>query len=166
MEKLKLDQGGVFGLDGFIYFANPVGHLLKLERVNNRSQGEVTKDTDLNAGEKVGPAVKNPVAIQPGGLDYAYVFVVDSEKRVLQFKKEGGSFIQQFQSAPTGQEFDNLKDLILDIPNNKLYLVGEQKVFVFKIPPEYIGPLEGVAAPTFTAPPPTPSFRPTPTITP
>jgi hypothetical protein len=110
--------------------------------------------------------------LQVGTLEYPYVFVVDGEKRVLQFQKEGGGFIQQFQATPNGKEFDNLHDVAVDITNKKLYLIGEQKVYVFTLKAETPGPVINATvsgpvgspspAPVSTgnAPKPTPTFTP------
>ncbi len=141
VDSLKLDKTSAFAIDGSIYTLSKEGRFLQLARPNGKPKGEVVADIDLNAGEKVGPAINNPLSMQVGTLEYPFVFVVDSEKRVLQFQKETGNFIQQFRATPNGKEFDNLRDVAIDTLNNKLYLIGEQKVYVFRLPAETAGPV-------------------------
>jgi len=172
-DSLKLDQSAAFSIDGTIYTLGKDGRLVQLSRPNGKPKGEKQAEYDLNMGERVGPAVINPTVLQVGGLEYPFAFVVDKEKRVLQFQKEGGGFVQQFQATLNGKEFDNLRDVAIDEPNKKLYLIGEQKVYVFRLPADTAGPVFNatVAGPTAasnansnavvnTGPKPTPTFRP------
>jgi serine/threonine protein phosphatase PrpC len=166
VDNLKLDQASAFAIDGNIYTLSKEGRLLQLGRPAGKPKGEAQTDTDLNSGDKVGPVLNNPLSLKVGELEYPYIFVVDNEKRILQFQKEGGNFIQQFQAAPTGKEFDTLRDVAIDATNNKLYAIGEQKVYVFRLPANTAGPVINATvsgpATTTTAPVPSPSASPKP----
>ncbi|MEI6043173.1 MAG: hypothetical protein WCS37_02160, partial [Chloroflexota bacterium] len=164
---LKLDQISAMSIDGTIFTISKEGRMLQLARPSGKPKGEVQADYDLNAGERVGPPLNSPRTLQVGALDYPYAFVADGEKRVLQFQKEGGGFVQQFRSLPNGKEFDNLCDVAMDTFNKKLYLIGEQKVYVFHLPTETVGPVisatisGGLVTPVANlSPKPTPTFNP------
>ncbi len=171
-DNLKLEQAGALAIDGNIFTVSKEGHLIQLARPNGKPKGEIQADYELNVNDVVGPTIKNPSALQVGPLDYGYAFIVDAEKRVLQFQKEGGGFIQQFMAAPTGKEFDNLRDVAVDSINKKLYIIGEQKVYVFRLPETTAGPVinatvTGPVTPgTTLAPQTSPSPKPSPTFRP
>lgn len=130
---LNLDQAGGFAIDGTVYALNKNGKLSQMQRPVGKPKGEVVKEFDISKDPHLGPAFNGPYLLNPGSLDYPYLFVLDGENRVLQFNKASGAFIQQFQSAEGNKEFTGLKDVAVDEANKKIYLVGPQKVYVFNL---------------------------------
>ncbi len=143
VESLNLDSSAGFSIDGTIYTLSPEGKIVQLARPGGKDKGAVVQQFDLKAGNLLGPPLSQPVALNVGSLEFPFFFVVDAEKRVLQFNKANGSFVQQFQAAPGRKEFDNVQDVIVDETNQRLYLVGLQKVQVMSLP---VGP-GGTATP-------------------
>ncbi len=131
---LGLDTAAGLSIDGTIYVLTKDGKALQLARPNGKTKGEVIQQFDLKAGDRLGPALSSPASLNVGSLDFPYFFVLDSEKRVMQFRKEDGAFVQQFQAATGRNEFDNLQDVAIDEVNKKLYIIGLQKVYVFNLP--------------------------------
>jgi serine/threonine protein phosphatase PrpC len=131
---LSLDSATGFSIDGTIYALSNDGKLYQLARPNGKNKGEVVQQFDLKQGDKLGPPLNNPTVLNVGSLDFPYYFVLDGEKRVMQFRKQDGGFVQQFQAATGHNEFDNLQDVGIDETNKKLYIVGLQKVYVFNLP--------------------------------
>lgn len=131
---LALDKANGLWIDGTIYALDGKGKILQLARPSGKDKGEVIQQYEPNAADKLGPPLSAPVAINAGSLDFPHLFVLDSEKRVMQFSKADGAFIQQFQAIAGRKEFDNLQDVVIDETNKKLYIVGLQKVHVFNLP--------------------------------
>jgi hypothetical protein len=130
---LNLDKAGGFAIDGLVYALSKEGKLSQMARPTGKNKGEVVKEYDISKDPHLGPALNSPYLLNVGSLDFPYIFVLDAEKRVLQFNKADGAFIQQFQSAEGNKEFEGLKDVAVDEANKKVYLVGPQKVYVFNL---------------------------------
>ncbi len=128
----QLDKTASLAIDGNIYALSPNGMLFQMARPNGKNKGEIISQFDLSNGGKLGPALNNVSNLYIGTLESPYIFVTDGEKRVLQFEKSTGAFIQQFKSD--GKEFDSIRDLLVDEPNQKLYLISDQRIYVFRIP--------------------------------
>jgi hypothetical protein len=103
-----------------------------MERPNGKNKGEITNQIDLNSGGLVSPALNSPYLMQIGSFDYPYLFVIDAEKRILQYQKSNGAFVQQIRAE--NKEFDSIKDLLVDEANQKLYVVTDQKIYIFRVP--------------------------------
>ena len=128
----QLDKSASLAIDGNIYALSPNGMLFQMARPNGKNKGEIIGQFDLSNAGKVGPAINNLTNLYIGTLDSPYIFVTDGEKRVLQFEKSTGAFIQQFKSD--GKEFDSIRDLLVDEPNQKLYVISDQRIYVSRIP--------------------------------
>jgi serine/threonine protein phosphatase PrpC len=155
-QSAQMDRAVSMEIDGRIFGLLPNGTFLQMERPNGKNQGEITVQFDLNKNEQTGPVLNSAALMRIGSINYPYFFVVDTEKRILQFDKTNGNLVQQFRSE--GKEFDNIRDLLLDEPNQKLYVITDQKILVFRIP---------AAAPVSGAPVTgTPATRTTPVVSP
>ncbi len=143
----NLDTAAGFSIDGTIYTLGKDGKVLQLARPNGKNKGEVIQQFDLKQGDLLGPPLSGPVLLNVGTLDFPYFFVLDGEKRVLQFRKEDGEFVQQYQVSTGRNEFDSLQDLALDTSNKKLYLVGLQKIYAFNLTETGSSPSSPAATP-------------------
>ncbi|MBN9388755.1 MAG: hypothetical protein J0I20_11935 [Chloroflexi bacterium] len=130
---LNLDKAGGFAIDGTVFALNSAGHVYQMARPNGNPKGEVVREYDLTKDARLGPPLNNPYLLYVGSLDYPFIFVLDSENRVLQFGKSNGAYIQQFQSAEGNTEFTGVKDLAVDEANKKVYLISAQKVYVYNL---------------------------------
>ncbi len=131
--QLNLSNAAGLSIDGTVYTLTKDGKLVQLARPTGKDKGEILQQFDLKASDRLGPPLSSPADLNVGSLDYPYAFVLDSEKRLMQFSKTDGSFIQQFQAATDHKEFDNLQDVTIDEANKKIYLIGLQKVYIFSL---------------------------------
>ena len=131
--QLGLDTAAGFSIDGTVYTLSKDGKLTQLARPGGKDKGAVLQQYDLKAGDRLGPPLSAPAVLNVGSLDFPYAFVLDAEKRLMQFSKADGSFVQQYQAAADHREFDNLQDVAIDETGKKIYLVGLQKVYVFAL---------------------------------
>lgn len=130
---LNLDNATGFSIDGTIYALSKEAKILQMARPSGKDKGELIQEFDPKATNSLFPPLSSPTALNVGSLDFPQIFVLDSEKRVVQFRKEDGAFIQQFQAAIDHKEFDNLQDIMIDEAAKKVYIVGLQKVHVFAL---------------------------------
>ncbi|HEX2911444.1 MAG TPA: hypothetical protein VH186_11585 [Chloroflexia bacterium] len=130
---LDLDNAQGFSIDGTIYVTGKDNKVYQLARPNGKDKGEVIKQFDVASNDRLNPALTSPAVLNAGSLNFPYFFIIDSQKRILQFSKADGSLVQQFQASPTGNEFDTLQDIVIDETNKKLFAVSAQKVYVFNL---------------------------------
>ena len=131
--QLDLDNAAGFSIDGTIYALTKDGKLVQLARKSGGDKGTIAQQFDLKASDRLGPPLSSPAVLNVGSLEFPYAFVIDSEKRLMQFSKADGSFVQQYEAAPNHTEFDNLQDVAIDENSRKIYIVGPQKVYVFSL---------------------------------
>jgi serine/threonine protein phosphatase PrpC len=139
LDNAQVDNAGLtkataLAIDGRIYSLNAEGFFTVMARPDGKTKGEVLNQYNLNANNLVNPPLKNPTKLIVGTLDNPYIYVIDGQKRVLQFQKSNGQFIQQFKTATSGKEFDNISDIYLDEVNKKLFVVSDARIYVFRIP--------------------------------
>jgi hypothetical protein len=132
VQTANLDRAVTLEVDGRIFGLSSEGVLYQMERPNGKNKGEITNQIDLNSGGLVSPALNSPYLMQIGSFDYPYLFVIDAEKRILQYQKSNGAFVQQIRAE--NKEFDSIKDLLVDEANQKLYVVTDQKIYIFRVP--------------------------------
>jgi serine/threonine protein phosphatase PrpC len=161
VDKAGLNKATAFAIDGRIYSINSEGIYTQMARPDGKTKGEVLNQFNLNANAAVNPPLKNPTKLIVGTLDYPYIFVIDGQKRILQFQKSNGQFIQQFKTSATGKELDNLNDIYFDEVNKKLFAVGDNRIYVFRVPSA--PPLNPVTTSTTVLPNPTVTTIVTPT---
>ncbi|MEI7554433.1 hypothetical protein [Candidatus Chlorohelix sp.] len=132
VQTANLDRAVTLEVDGRIFGLSSEGVLYQMERPNGKNKGEITNQIDLNSGGLVSPALNSPYLLQIGSFDYPYIFVIDTQKRILQYQKSNGAFVQQIRAE--NKEFDSIKDLLVDEANQKLYVVTDQKFYIFRVP--------------------------------
>ncbi|NWJ45377.1 MAG: hypothetical protein HXX08_05805 [Chloroflexi bacterium] len=132
VQTANLDRAVTLEVDGRIFGLSSEGVLYQMERPNGKNKGEITNQIDLNSGGLVSPALNSPYLMQIGSFDYPYLFVIDAEKRILQYQKSNGAFVQQIRAE--NKEFDSIKDLLVDEANQKIYVVTDQKIYIFRVP--------------------------------
>lgn len=132
VSQANVDRAAVLNIDGNIYIMGSDGKLVVMARPAGKSTGQIVQQAN-EGGNLLSPALNGPLALNPVNYDFPYFFVVDSENRLLKFKKSDGSFVQQLQAATGNTEFDKLRDVAVDVKNNRIYIVGEQKVYSFAL---------------------------------
>ena len=132
LDQVNIDRAAAFGIDGQVYALSNDGKLMIMARKSGQVKGQISQQAQVG-GSLLSPALNGPLIINPVNFDYPYYFVVDGEKRVLQFKKEDSSLVQQYQATVGNTEFDKLRDVAVDTKNNKLYVIGEQQIYSFNL---------------------------------
>jgi serine/threonine protein phosphatase PrpC len=106
-------------IDGYIYTLKADGAISKYLRGEKR---------DFSA-EKPSDPISNPTKIYTRA-DLEYLYVVDSPKRrIVLFNKANGKLVKQYSS----KYFDNLKDIIVDNKEEKIYILNGKKIFEVEI---------------------------------
>ncbi len=132
LDQVNIDRTAAFGIDGQIYALTNDGKLMIMARKSGQAKGQISQQAQAG-GNLLSPALNGPLSINPANFDYPYYFMIDGEKRVLQFKKEDSSLVQQYRAAVGNTEFDKLRDVAVDTKNNKLYAIGEQQIYSFSL---------------------------------
>jgi len=106
-------------IDGFIY-------VLKSDSTIDKYLSGVKKDFSV---EELSDPLSSSAKIYTNA-DLEYLYVIDSPKqRIVLFDKASGSLIGQY----TSDAFDNLKNIVVDDLEDKMYLLNGDKVFVIGI---------------------------------
>lgn len=73
--------------------------------------------------------LNNPIKVYTES-DFDYLYVLDQQnKRVVQYNKINGELVSQY----TSESFDNLKDVVIDDQEEKMYLLNGKKIFEVEI---------------------------------
>ncbi|MBC7264284.1 MAG: hypothetical protein H5T64_07975 [Chloroflexi bacterium] len=123
---VNIDLNGAvdMAIDGHIYVLIADGRIYKF------LSGELETFTLSNLDEPL----QDPSAIFSSAMgDEGYIYVADAgNQRIVQFTKEG-RFVRQFRSDPP--YFQDLRDLIVDEAERKLYVLDGRALYLVNIPP-------------------------------
>lgn len=113
-EKIDLSQVTSFAIDGQIYLLKNNGQILKL--LNGLKTDFEISDID--------PKLESPSKLHTF-IDSNYLYILDPPtKRLVVLDKEGKLIIQYHS-----EEFDNLKDFVVDESDSKIYILNGNKIF-------------------------------------
>lgn len=116
---VSLENALSFAIDGNIYVLKKDGAMIRL------SAGAKDAAFTLTA---IDPALQSPTKVYTDE-NSDHLFVLDpSNKRVVEFDKEGKLVVQYMSNS-----FGDLRDMIVDEPNKKMYVLSGTQVFEIEI---------------------------------
>jgi len=111
----KIGNAVSIAIDGFIYVLKKDGSVDKYLTGSKQNFSIENPSDPLTNSSKIYTAPK---------LKYLYI-VDQGKKRIVQFDKASGKLIRQYAS----DKFDNLKNIVVDDKEEKIYALGDAKIF-------------------------------------
>ena len=118
-QKANLKDAVSLAIDGDIFVLKSNGEIEKYSRGVKK---------DFSASSLIEP-LDNPTKIYTE-IDFDYLYVLDPRhKKIVQYDKATGELVNQY----TSEKFDDLKDIIIDSQENRMYLLNGKKIFEVEI---------------------------------
>ncbi len=115
-DKINLQETVNLAIDSNIWLAKSNGEIVKLY-LGKKQNWQAKIDPPLNSINKIYTK-----------LDYNYLYIIDAKSKRVIILDKNGKLYQQFES----DKFDDLKDIIVDEPAGKIYLLNKAKIYLIQ----------------------------------